>query len=118
MAYLRIGSSDFSGWVNELKVSSTANYNAQTNAAGDTVVDYINHKRTIEAGFIPMDDAAMSRLMAAVAGFSVSLSFRNPQTNALETGVACIVPDAEPEYYTIQSGRVLYKALRLTFQEL
>lgn len=55
MAYFKIGDVDFSLYVNSLKVSKTANYSAQTNAAGDTVVDYINSKRTIEVGIIPLN---------------------------------------------------------------
>ena len=51
MAYFKIGTTDYSKYVNALKVDRGANYNAQTNAAGDTVVDYINHKRTITGRF-------------------------------------------------------------------
>jgi hypothetical protein len=56
MAYFKIGEIDFSPYVNSLKINKSANYNAQTNAAGNTVVDYINSKRTIEVGIIPVDN--------------------------------------------------------------
>lgn len=118
MEYLKINGTDFSNIVNELKVSKSVNYSSQTNAAGNTVVDYINAKRVISVGFIPLDAAKMAKLLAEIDAFSVALSFRNPLTNALEESVSCIVPENEIEYYTIQAGRVLYKALSVEFIEL
>ena len=117
MEYFKIGDIDFSMYVNSLKIKKAINYNAQTNAAGNTVVDYINSKREIEVGIIPLNDAAMLRLQLALAAFNVSISFRNPQTNTLET-INCIIPDTEADFYTIQVGKVLYNAATLTFTEL
>ena len=105
MAYFKIGDVDFSLYVNSLKVSKTANYSAQTNAAGDTVV-------------IPLNEVDMLKLQVALAAFSVSISFLNPQTNELETNVSCIIPDSEIEFYTIQVNKTMYKAATLTFIEL
>lgn len=118
MAYFKIGDNDYSMYVNELNVSKEANYNAQTNAAGDTVVDYINHKRVIEVGIIPLSDDVMAQLQTDLDAFNVSISFRNPQTNLLEEGVNCIIPESSVEYYTIQAGKVLYKEFQLEFTEL
>jgi hypothetical protein len=108
---------DFSTYCNELKVESKANYNAQTNAAGDTVVDYINTKRTITAGIIPLNDTIMYNVLAEVNKFSVRLTFLDPRTKAL-SWVDCIIPSNGVEYYTIQDGKVLYNAMTLTFIEL
>ena len=116
MAYFKIGSTDFSNIVNELKVDSTSNYNSQTNAAGDTVVDYINTKRIIEVGIIPLDDTDMAKLQTAINDFKVMISFRNPRTNQLET-IFCIIPESGVEYYTIQANKVMYKAFKLKFIE-
>lgn len=118
MAYFKINNVDYSMYVNELNINKSTNYSAQTNAAGDTVVDYINHKREIEVGIIPLDDVAMAQLQSAIEAFNVSISFRNPQTNALEENVNCIIPDTDVEYYTIQANKVMYNALTLTFIEL
>lgn len=118
MAYFKIGDNDYSMYVNELNVSKEANYNAQMNAAGDTVVDYINHKRVIEVGIIPLSDDVMAQLQTDLDAFNVSISFRNPQTNLLEEGVNCIIPESSVEYYTIQAGKVLYKEFQLEFTEL
>ena len=116
MAYFKIGKTDFSNIVNELKVDNTSNYNSQTNAAGDTVVDYINTKRIIEVGIIPLDDTAMAELQTAINDFDVMISFRNPRTNQLET-IFCISPESGVEYYTIQANKVMYKAFKLKFIE-
>lgn len=105
-------------YVNQLKVNKAAHYNAQTNAAGNTVVDYINSKRTIEVGIIPLDKVAMMELMAAVDTFNVSITFLNPNTGMLEEGVNCIIPSSNIEYYTIQINNVMFKALSLQIIEL
>lgn len=117
MAYFKIGNTDFSNLVRSLNVSKAHNYNAQTNAAGNTVVDYINTKRTLEVGFIYMDDSAMAELQAAVDDFAVTITYRDPLTNALETA-NCIAPEIEADYYTIQPGRVLYNEFEIEFNEL
>lgn len=118
MSYFKIGNTDYSNCVNELIVNKSANYNAQTNAAGNTVVDYINSKREIEVGIIPLDAASMAALQSDLNKFNVSISFRNPQTNALEENVNVIIPSGKVEYYTIQAGKVLFKAFKIKFIEL
>lgn len=118
MAYFKIGDVDFSGKVNQLKINRNVNYNAQTNAAGDTVVDYINSKRTIEVGFVPMNDSDMLAIQAAIAAFAVNISFRDPKTNELSENVPCIIPGDSVDYYTLQIGKVMFQAFTLTFTEL
>lgn len=118
MAYFKIGDVDFSAYVNELTVKKSANYNAQTNAAGDTVVDYINTKRQIEVGIITLDEADAQTILAAVEGFNVLISYRDPRTGALVEGVNCIIPDTDVEYYTIQTDKVLVNEFSLKFTEL
>lgn len=118
MSYFKIGDKDYSMYVNKLNVNKEATYNAQTNAAGNTVVDYINHKRTIEVGIIPLDSADMAALLTDIDAFNVSISFRNPQTGTLEEGVNCIIPSSNVEYYTIQADKVNYNAFSLEFIEL
>lgn len=118
MAYFKIGNIDFSGICNKLEVSTATRYNAQTNAAGNTVVDFINKKRVITVGIISTSDAEMIQLQQAIASFAVNISFRDPLTNALSENVACIVPDNTADYYTIQEGNVRYNGLTLKFSEL
>lgn len=118
MNYFFINGIDFSMYVNSLKVRKTALYSSQRNAAGNTVVDYINSKRTIEVGIIPLDEVAMLRLLTAIGQMNVSISFRNPHTNLIEENVNCIIPDSDVEFYTIQANKVMYKEVKLTFTEL
>lgn len=117
MAYFKINGIDYSSIVSELNIEGEANYNAQMNAAGNTVVDYINTKRTIEVGIIPLTGAQMSALQSIINGFTVNISIRNPTSQELET-IYCILPSNGVEYFTIQTGRVLFKEFKLTFQEL
>lgn len=118
MAYFKIGQNDYSSIVSGLKVSSTNKYNSQTNAAGNTVVDLINNKRSFEVSIIALDDTKMAQLQSDLASFNISISFRNPQTNVLEENVNCIIPTHDIEYYTIQANKVMYKAMTLKITEL
>ena len=117
MAYIKLNDIDFSMYCNQLAVEKTANYNAQTNAAGNTVVDYINHKRVITVGIIPVTDEAMSALQAVLDGFNVTVTFLNPKTKALDTA-NCIIPESSVEYYTIQSNKVMFNAFTFDCVEL
>lgn len=117
MAYLKINNIDVSMYVSGLKVSKAANYSAQTNAAGNTVVDFINHKRTIEATIIAVNDAAMRTIQSLLEDLQVSITYRNPTTGEL-VSINCILPQSEIEYYTIQAENITYKAFTLTFTEL
>lgn len=118
MAYFKIGDVDFSPYVSGLKVSKSVLYNSQVNASGNTIVDYINSKRTIEVSIIPLDEVSMLKLQLAISAFNVSLSFLNPATNSLEENVKCIIPSDSVEYYTIQAKKTMFKAVNLTFTEL
>lgn len=117
MAYFKINGIDLSMYVSGLKVSKAANYTAQTNAAGNTVVDYINTKREIEVSIIAIDDNAMKALQPLLDAFGVEIEYRDTITGEL-AAVNAILPQNEIEYYTIQANKVLYKAFNLKFAEL
>jgi hypothetical protein len=118
MDYFVIDDIDFSKYVNKLNIATETIYNQQTNAAGDSVVDYVNKKRTIEVGIIPLDKEAMINLQKAIEAFNVSISFLNPTTGEIEQDVKCIIPSNGVEYYTIQSNKILYNSFSLSFIEL
>lgn len=118
MDYFKINEVDYSNCVSGLKVTKNHIYSSQTNAAGNTVADYINSKRVIEVTIIPLDAAALSTLLTAIDNFNVNISFLNPQTGAIEENVSCIIPSNEVEYYTIQAGKVLTNAFSLSITEL
>ena len=117
MAYFKINGIDFSMYVNKLKVGNNHNYKARTNASGNMRVQYVNTKRVIEVGIIPLDDASTSALQEQINKFQVTVSFLNPETKALET-IKCIIPNNAVEYYTIQADKVMLNAYSLTFTEL
>lgn len=118
MTYFKMNGIDFSKYVSSLKIIKSNNYNAQTNAAGNTVVDYINSKRTIEVGIIALDSSVMPQIQQEINKFSVTLSFIDNATGGLIEGVSCIIPNNEIEFYTIRAEKTMYKAFTLTFTEL
>ena len=116
--FLKINGNDYSMYVNKLMVGKEHFYKSMTNAAGNTLVKYVNSKRTIEVGIIPLDGNVMARLLADVDKFNVTISYRNPETNDVIENVKCIIPNHLVEYYTIQSGNAKFKALSLQIKEL
>lgn len=118
MDYFVIDDIDFSKYVNSLIINTEAVYNKQSNAAGDSVVDYVNKKRTIEAGIIPLDKDSMVNLQNAINAFNVSITFLNPTTGELEQNVNCIIPSNGVEYFTIRNDKIQYNAFTLQFIEL
>lgn len=117
MEYFKINNVDYSKYVSGLKVSRAANYFAQTNAAGNTIIDYINTKRIVEVSIIPLDDEVMKNLQTAIENHNVSITYRNPVDGELATINAFIYND-DVEYYTIQTDKVMYKAFNLRISEL
>jgi hypothetical protein len=115
--YFTIDGKDFSHFVNELKVVRNHNYNAQMNANGDTVVDYINAKYSIDVGFRPLNQTEAEELFTAIEEFSVLVGFRAPVANT-ERQARCISPTEEFEYYLIHGEETLSKPFTLTFSQL
>lgn len=118
MTYFKLNNVDYSMYVNSLEITTNTNYNAQTNAAGNTVVDYINQKRQIKVGIIPLNDVVMASLKNAIDNFNVKISFLNPNTKTIEENVDVIIPSNAIKYYTIQMDKVSFEGLTLTFSEL
>lgn len=116
MAYFKIGDTDFSNKIADLTVAKKHIYNAQTNAAGNTVVDTINAKRTITIKTIPMSQADLQALLTA-SSFNCTIYFLNPETGSL-ANANVIVPQSSISFYTIQNNKVIMKAVQLSYQEL
>ena len=117
MAYFKINDTDYSMYTSALKITNASNYTTQTNAHYDTVVDYINDKKTVEVEIIPLNDTVMQQLTADISGLGMSISYLNPQTRELKT-INCILPSTNIEYYTIQQNNINFKKLKLKFTEL
>lgn len=117
MAYFKINDTDYSMYTSALKITNASNYTSQTNAHYDTVVDYINDKKTVEVEIIPLNDTVMQQLTADISGLGMSISYLNPQTKQLKT-ISCILPSTNIEYYTIRQNNISFKKLKLKFTEL
>lgn len=116
--FFKINDNDYSMYVNKLMIGTQKFYKSMTNAAGNTLVKYVNSKRTIEVGIIPLDSNVMAKLLTDVDKFNVSISYRDPKTNTVVENMQCIIPNHLIEYYTIQAGNVSYKAFSLQIKEL
>lgn len=116
--FFKINGIDFSMYVNKLLVGKEHFYKSMTAASGKTLVKYVNSKRTLEVGIIPLDDTTMQELLAEINKFQVTVSYRNPETNELVEGVECIIPNNLIEYHTIQAGKVDYRAFTIQIKEL
>ena len=118
MAYFKINGHDYSLYCNALKVGNKVTFKSAVNAAGNTVVKYVTTKRTFTVGIIPLNADVMAQLLADLAKFKVSVSYRDPKTNTLVENVECVIPNDDCEYYCINQSGVMYKAMTLVFQEL
>lgn len=111
---------DYTSLVSSLKVSYTHNYSTQQNAAGNTVVDYINCKRVIEVGFISTTEDSVRGLLAFFDPFSITITFKDPGyviSNGLSSAF-CMVDTFAVDYYTIRDGCVMCKPFTVRFIEL
>ena len=118
MSYFKINNTDFSMYVNKLKVAREHVYKGQTNASGNTLVKYVNTKRIIEVGIIPLDAESMASLQTEINKFKVTVSYLDPETGALVENINCIIPHNSVEYYTVQAGNTTFKAFSLELKEL
>ncbi len=116
MAYFKIGNTDLSMYVAKLKITKKHNYTAQTNAAGDSVVDYINNKRIITVEIIPLEEDDFQTVLGAIS-FSSTIWYRDPATEQL-VSATCIIDSNDIDYYTIQTKKVMYNKMTLKFTEL
>lgn len=119
MAYFKIGNTDLSKYVSALKVGTETivSDDSGRNANGDTVLDIVTTKKKVYITFRPMFDSEMIEVMTAVNPFVITVQYRDPLTGSLDT-ITCYTGTPEPEYYTIQQGKVLYKPMNLNFIEM
>lgn len=108
---------DYSTYVNKLTIDTKHKYTARENASGNLMVKYITKKRNVNVGIIPLDAETLKTLVADLNKFEVTVSFLNPETNALEE-IDCIIPVNSIEYYTIRADKVMTKAFNFICEEL
>ena len=116
MAYFKINDTDLSKYVAKLKIRKSNNYTAQTNAAGNSRVDYINNKREIQVEIIPLEEKDFRIVLSAIV-FNPTIYYRDPMTGELESA-NCIIDNNDIDYYTIQQKTVRYNKMTLKFAEL
>lgn len=119
MSYLIINGTDVSDLVKGLKVGyeTLVSEDSGRNANGDLVLDVINKKVKIYATFRPMESHDMARLLAAMEGYVINVTYRDSKSNSNRT-VTCYTGTPEPDYYFIHANRVLYKEMNLNFIQL
>lgn len=119
MIYFKINNTDFSHLVSSLKVGyeTLVSDNSGRNAAGNTVIDIINRKIKVYVEFRPMLDNYMNSLLTAIKDYVVNVSYLDPKTQTLKT-IQCYTGTPEPEYFTIQDNRKIFKQMSLNFIEL
>lgn len=117
--YFMINNKDFSHLVSGLKVGyeTLVSDKSGRNAAGDTVIDIVNRKIKVYVTLRHTTDTEMDSFLDAIRDYVVSVKFLNPETKALTT-ITTYIGTPEPEYYTIQSGTVIFKPMNLNFIEL
>lgn len=118
-----INGKDFSDIVSGLKIGyeTLVSEDSGRNAAGNSIIDVINRKRKVYVSFRHMMDYEMKELLTTVkfdeGSENLQVQFRDPETNKLTT-ITAYTGTPEPEYYTIQPTRVIYKPMNLNFIEL
>ena len=116
---LTINGNDFSSYVSGLKVGyeTLVSDNSGRNAAGNLTIDVINHKIKLYVTLRHTTKEEMATILNALNGYVVDVKFLNPQTNATKT-IECYTSTPEPEYYTAQSAKTIYKPLTFNLIEL
>ena len=119
MNYFKVNNQDFSHLVSGLKTGYEVlvSDNSGRNAAGDSVIDVVNRKVKLYITLRHTLQDEMESFLNAIAGFIVSATYLDPKTNTLKT-ITAYTGTAEPEYYTIQDGSIIYKPMNLNFIEL
>ena len=117
--YFKINNTDFSSLVSGLKIGyeTLVSDSSGRNAAGDTVIDIINHKIKFYVTLRHTTGEEMQSFLSAIRNYVVNVSFLDPKTKALTT-INAYTGTPEPEYYTIQPTHTIYKPMSLNFIEL
>lgn len=117
MVIFKINGVNFSDLISGLKVGyeTLVSDSSGRNAAGDTVVDVINHKRKIYVTTRYMFTDEMKDFLTEIRKFTVSVQYLDPETGTLLTAKT-YTGTPEPEYYNAKLG--IYKPMSINFIEL
>ena len=119
MEYFKVNNKDFSNIVSGLKVGyeTLVSDNSGRNAAGNTVIDIINRKIKLYVNFRHTFEDEMESFLGAIKDYVVNITYLDPKTHTLKT-ITAYTGTPEPEYYTIQENKIIYKPMSLNFIEL
>ena len=119
MAYFKVNNHDFSHLVSGMKVGleTLVSDSSGRNAAGNTVIDVINKKYKVYINLRHTTEQEMDSFLQAISDYVVSVSFLDPMEGAFTT-ITAYTGTPEPEYYTIQAGKIIYKPMSINFIEL
>lgn len=117
--YFKINNVDYSHLVSGLKVGfeTLVSDNSGRNAAGNTVIDIINRKVKVHVTTKYMTESEMRNFLNSFSSYVVNVTFLNPKTNQLTT-ISAYTGTPEPDYYTIQDDKILYKPMNINFIQL
>lgn len=118
MQFLMINGHDYSQYVNELSVDTHHVYKGGTRSNGREWATLQYTRSMLTVGIVPLDDDVMKRLQEDLSKFSITVSFRDPKTNALKNNVKCIVPTYHAEYYNLAGKGRMYKGFKFIIKEL
>lgn len=120
MTYFKIGDTDFSNLVSGMRCGFEVllSENSGRNASGNIVVDIVNRKDKIYLTTKYLTEDEMFSFLSAISSFVVKISYYNPRTKTIKNDVECYIGTPEPEFYTLQDNKVIYKPLQLNFIEL
>lgn len=116
MEYFKINGVDFSKCVSSLEVNTVHNAKTRTNAAGNMNVKYINTKKVITVGIIPLESSDSKALLTQLNKFQVQVEYLEPETEALQT-IDCIIPSNNVKYYRIWADKTMMDAYTITFTQ-
>lgn len=119
MEFLKINGVDLSNITSGLKIGyeTLVSSDSGRNAAGNTVLDVVNQKIKVYATFRYMSETEMKELLGAIESYVINVEFINPKTNQMKS-ITAYTGTPEPEYFTLQDGRRLFKSMNLNFIEL
>lgn len=117
--YFKINNVDYSHLVSGLKVGfeTLVSDNSGRNAAGNTVIDIINRKIKVYVTTKYMTEEEMRSFLNSFSAYVVNVTFLNPKTNQLTT-ISAYTGTPEPDYYTIQDDKIIYKPMNINFIQL
>lgn len=119
MSYLKINNVDFSNLISGLKIGyeTLVSSDSGRNAAGDSVIDVVNRKVKVYLTLRYTTGEEMESFLTAIKDYVVQVSFLDSKKQSFTT-ITAYHGTPEPEYYTIQSDKVIYKPLEINFIEL